>query len=159
MDGVTVGVEDLPAMSLTDALAWVTTNNSKFAQMMMKMLNVLSDDTNIPATDDDIPVNFTGVGSEAVIYRLREGIERFLITDINNPAASARAQSEICVSLDFIDMADVSTTNHVPGGCNVLYLDGHVEFLKYPSVWPANRYMAFVNAVQTLPGFLAAQKG
>ena len=22
---------------------------------------------------------------------------------------------------------------HVPGGCNVLYLDGHVEFVRYPS--------------------------
>nr|AUN37043.1 hypothetical protein [uncultured bacterium] len=29
----------------------------------------------------------------ATIYRLREGIERFYITDINNPAASAAAQS------------------------------------------------------------------
>jgi len=23
--------------------------------------------------------------------------------------------------------------NHVPGGANVLYMDGHVEFLKYPN--------------------------
>ncbi len=30
---------------------------------------------------------------EQTIYRLREGIERFFITDINNPAASATAQS------------------------------------------------------------------
>jgi len=22
--------------------------------------------------------------------------------------------------------------NHKPGGCNVLYMDGHVEFRKYP---------------------------
>ncbi len=49
-----------------------------------------------------------------------------------------------------IDMADAATTNHVPGGCNVLYLDGHVEFMKYPGVWPVNRYMAFANAVQTI---------
>jgi len=31
------------------------------------------------------------------LYRLREGIERFFITDINNPAASAVAQSDIWV--------------------------------------------------------------
>jgi hypothetical protein len=34
------------------------------------------------------------MGDPASIRRLREGIERFLITDINNPAGSARAQSK-----------------------------------------------------------------
>lgn len=64
------------------------------------------------------------------ILRLREGIERFLITDINNPAASARAQSEIQISGD---IASVTPTgfNHIPGGSNVLFMDGHVEFRKY----------------------------
>ena len=30
-------------------------------------------------------------------------------------------------------MADAASTsyNHVPGGGNVLYLDGHVEFIRY----------------------------
>jgi prepilin-type processing-associated H-X9-DG protein len=27
----------------------------------------------------------------------------------------------------------IESFNHAPGGCNVLYLDGHVEFVKYPS--------------------------
>ena len=72
--------------------------------------------------------------------RTREGIERFFITDINNAAASARAQSEISVMLD--NWADVTvnsnqvvngipTFNHVPGGANVLWMDGHVEFIRY----------------------------
>ena len=26
--------------------------------------------------------------------------------------------------------------NHMPGGCNVLYMDGHVEFLRYPTGFP-----------------------
>ncbi len=64
------------------------------------------------------------------IYRLREGIERFFITDINNPAASAQAQSEIVTIWDVTGL-DVSIFNHVPGGSNVLYLDGHVEFLRF----------------------------
>ncbi|MEA3365656.1 MAG: prepilin-type N-terminal cleavage/methylation domain-containing protein, partial [Candidatus Hydrogenedentes bacterium] len=34
------------------------------------------------------------------MYRLREGIERFFITDINNPAASNLAQSEIVIMND-----------------------------------------------------------
>jgi len=63
-------------------------------------------------------------------YRLREGIERFLITDINNPAASAEAQSSIPTMWDSIaPMA--SMFNHVPGGANVAYMDGHVAFVRY----------------------------
>ena len=88
-----------------------------------------------------------GNGKGDMIYRLREGIERFLITDINNPAGSAMAQSEIPIMWDHIEgnRKDRSNRaarfNHIPGGSNVLYLDGHVEFLKYPGkhpVHPAN---------------------
>jgi prepilin-type N-terminal cleavage/methylation domain-containing protein/prepilin-type processing-associated H-X9-DG protein len=78
-------------------------------------------------------------------YRLREGIERFFITDINNPAASAMAQSEVWVMLDDLNAGDVSMMNHVPGGCNVLYMDGHVEFVKYPSKTPVSVAMAVFN--------------
>jgi len=75
----------------------------------------------------------------ASLPRLRMGIERFLITDINNPAASAKASSEIPVMWDEIAVyAGASTFNHVPGGGNVLYMDGHVEFLRWPSVFPAD---------------------
>jgi prepilin-type N-terminal cleavage/methylation domain-containing protein/prepilin-type processing-associated H-X9-DG protein len=68
-------------------------------------------------------------------YRLREGIERFMITDINNPAASAQAQSSIGFMCDFVS-GKPSDFNHIPGGGNILYMDGHVEFIKYPSHWP-----------------------
>jgi prepilin-type processing-associated H-X9-DG protein len=66
---------------------------------------------------------------------LREGIERFFITDINNPAASAQAQSEITVMYDQAG-TDVENYNHIPGGANVLFMDGHVEFIKYPGEFP-----------------------
>ena len=69
------------------------------------------------------------------IYRLREGIERFFITDINNPAASALAQSELAVMHDDTN-GDPASFNHVPGGGNVLYMDGHVSFVRYPDTWP-----------------------
>ncbi|MGI6460590.1 MAG: H-X9-DG-CTERM domain-containing protein [Candidatus Hydrogenedentales bacterium] len=26
--------------------------------------------------------------------------------------------------------------NHIPGGCNVLYMDGHVAFMRYPGQFP-----------------------
>ena len=72
-----------------------------------------------------------GVGTTDKVFRLREGIERALITDINNPGASSRAQSNIFVMWD-ITSTIAADYNHVPGGSNVLYLDGHVDFLRYP---------------------------
>jgi prepilin-type N-terminal cleavage/methylation domain-containing protein/prepilin-type processing-associated H-X9-DG protein len=65
------------------------------------------------------------------IMGLKEGIERFMITDINNPAGSAMAQSTLPIMWDVVDM-NVKNFHHVPGGANVLYMDGHVAFLKYP---------------------------
>jgi prepilin-type processing-associated H-X9-DG protein len=71
------------------------------------------------------------------LYKLREGIERFLITDINNPAATAQAQSTLFILWDKVSTV-ASAFNHVPGGSNVLYLDGHVAFVRYPGDAPAN---------------------
>ncbi len=76
------------------------------------------------------------------IPRLREGAERFFITDINNPASGSTGQSELFIMWDawgayaeFLagtsDQNQVARFNHVPGGSNVLYMDGHVEFIKY----------------------------
>jgi prepilin-type processing-associated H-X9-DG protein len=36
----------------------------------------------------------------------------------------------------------VNRFNHLPGGSNVLWLDGHVEFIKYPGKYPVSHYMA-----------------
>jgi prepilin-type N-terminal cleavage/methylation domain-containing protein/prepilin-type processing-associated H-X9-DG protein len=77
---------------------------------------------------------------------LKDGIERFKITDINNPAAGAHAQSNIVVMYDAYGnsqhLAGVMGTiimNHVPGGSNVLYMDGHVEFVKWGEKFPLAR--------------------
>ncbi len=81
----------------------------------------------------------------ASLPHLKEGIERFAITDINNPAAGARAQSTIPVMFDAWAnsinssgnaMSFLLNFNHVPGGSNVLYMDGHVEWIKYGSKFP-----------------------
>jgi prepilin-type N-terminal cleavage/methylation domain-containing protein/prepilin-type processing-associated H-X9-DG protein len=99
--------------------------------------------------DEDIDVTTNaavyGLSSETTtLYRFREGIERFMITDINNPAGSAKAQSEIFVMWD-ITSVDPSKFNHVPGGANILYMDGHVEFQRYPSRGPVSRLLALAN--------------
>jgi len=93
---------------------------------------------------------------DVTLYRLREGIERFLISDINNPAASNKAQSEIAVMYDQTASNVVQASawdhtyalyNHVPGGGNVLYMDGHVQFLKYPDKYPVSRCWSAIQYV------------
>lgn len=76
-----------------------------------------------------------GTGGSNSLFNFREGIERFLITDINNPGSSAQAQSRVWVMSDSIS-AKTSEFNHIPGGSNVLYMDGHVEFMRYPGKAP-----------------------
>jgi prepilin-type N-terminal cleavage/methylation domain-containing protein/prepilin-type processing-associated H-X9-DG protein len=95
-----------------------------------------TDDPRWPGVhEDDI-----SLGAQT-LYRLREGIERFFISDINNAAASSKAQSELPVMWDIavwpIDpIANQPSFNHLPGGGNVLYMDGHVKFIRYQEGWP-----------------------
>jgi prepilin-type N-terminal cleavage/methylation domain-containing protein/prepilin-type processing-associated H-X9-DG protein len=98
--------------------------------------------------DKDIQVDQgLGNGGGSTVYRLREGIERFMITDINNPAGSAIAQSELFVYFDRV-ATFVQQYNHVPGGSNVLFMDGHVEFIRYPGSVPVTKgTAAFIGAI------------
>ncbi len=71
-------------------------------------------------------------------HRVRDGIERFFITDINNPAAGAAAQSEIVIMQDtigyerqqYFEGPGIMSFNHSPSGSNILYMDGHVNFVR-----------------------------
>ncbi len=105
--------------------------------------------------DSDISINFAtdppNLGLPATpqlgtvsFPRLREGVERFQITDINNPAASARAQSETPIMADWVSIELGQEFNHQPGGSNVLWMDGHVTFVRYPTQWPVNQVMAIL---------------
>ena len=90
-------------------------------------------------------VTYVNGTTNVTLYRMKEGIERFFITDINNPGGSALAQSTVSIMWD---LASTKATefNHVPGGSNVLYLDGHVEFLKFPSKHPISKVFAAVTS-------------
>jgi prepilin-type processing-associated H-X9-DG protein len=70
------------------------------------------------------------IDGQAMAYRLRDGVERFYITDINAPAAAAIAASGLPVMWDAV-APGARMFNHVPGGCNVLYMDGHVTFQRW----------------------------
>ncbi len=100
--------------------------------------------------DSDLKVTDEGNADGDTIYRLREGIERFLITDINNPAASAQAQSSVVIMFDAV-ASNVVNFNHVPGGSNVLYMDGHVEFMRYQQdgAFPVNGSVAVLVGLVT----------
>ncbi len=89
------------------------------------------DDPSVVHRDWNVLVEGSGTGGGDTIYRLREGIERFMITDINNPAAGSVAQSELAIMWDVV-CDDPSHFNHIPGGANVLFMDGHVEFIRWP---------------------------
>jgi len=85
----------------------------------------------------------TGFGNGNEVMRLREGIERFAICDINSPSGAALGQSGIPIMFDTFGNTDASgytantvIFNHIPGGCNVLYMDGHVAFIRYPTKFP-----------------------
>jgi len=94
------------------------------------------------------PSRHDGTGQSGTFYALREGIERFAITDVTNPAGSAMAQSSIPVMMDRMRLNNevgkggfymLEQCNHIPGGSNVLYMDGHVEFKKYGlGNWPVS---------------------
>ncbi len=113
-DGLCADSGDLDRL-ITDAKALAsdieTTGNTKLADQDWTFL---------------VPLTHT-----SKLYRMREGIERFLITDINNPGAASQAQSEIAVVWDVVSAMNYRHFNHIPGGANVLFMDGHVEFLKY----------------------------
>ena len=107
-------------------------------------------DTGGAASDEDFVVSATFHGTQAggdrdTLYRLREGIERFLVTDINNPASAARASGMVPLMWDHVS-AKPEDFSHIPGGCNVLYLDGHAEFLRYPG----DRFPMTTDSARTL---------
>lgn len=127
----------LPGNALDPSLAGEVVS----AQVVQLLLGI--GNTTFQVCDNDFKVSqpTTGSGFTDSVYRLREGIERFLITDINNPAASAKAQSEIAIIADMVS-TQIDQFNHIPGGCNQLFMDGHVAFERYPGRGLVSRSMA-----------------
>lgn len=123
------------------------------------LLGLLTEDNDRIQRNFDIDVQDTNLlGNNQIgnaggdtVFRLREGIERFLITDVNNPGASAMAQSDVFVMMDLVSRS-VDDFNHLPGGSNVLYLDGHVSFVRYPGRAPVNRGIAEISALLNAAG-------
>lgn len=114
-----------------------------------------NDALTLDTIDSDLEVAGAGAfsGEDLVMPFLREGIERFLISDINNAAASAKAQSSVPIMWDTARATegevDPNEFNHIPGGSNILYLDGHVAFSRYPAAPNGADWPLSFNAVYT----------
>lgn len=115
-------------------------------QFVLKLQQTANEQAAVaPVSSDnryDRDLDFTNqAGEDRTLYRFREGIERFFITNINNAAQSTEAQSTLPVQLDLVS-TNVAEYNHIPGGSNVLFMDGHVDFIRYPSDFPVTRAFA-----------------
>ncbi len=152
---IAMGLEDYGMMNLEGGIGdWLDNGFGTTLESFYAALDADIDVGDWPAAQvaahvsdfTGISINVVGNGGGDTIMRLREGIERFLITDINNPGGSAQAQSQVPVMWDNIGTGPLVTPpagyykdqgadsfNHLPGGCNILFMDGHVEFSKYNS--------------------------
>jgi prepilin-type N-terminal cleavage/methylation domain-containing protein/prepilin-type processing-associated H-X9-DG protein len=148
-----------PIIPANDSLFWVEQDmNAQYLSIIYspweqaawgdnEELVLVIHDQDTPVVDwiQEVSTGPIGTGGGDTHMRIREGIERFMITDINNPAGSAMAQSELPVMWDYVagtfeaGWSVQDYFNHLPGGSNVLYMDGHVEFQRYPGgKYPAN---------------------
>jgi prepilin-type N-terminal cleavage/methylation domain-containing protein/prepilin-type processing-associated H-X9-DG protein len=130
--GVTLDATAEIPWQIGAALNAMILSNSPLQVNGVFLQNVFSKDINNVLGPNGQPTPAWGNGGSSTVFRLREGIERFMITDINNPGASAKAQSTLFIMLDLIGSGSATPVfNHIPGGSNVLYLDGHVEYIRY----------------------------
>lgn len=79
------------------------------------------------------------------LYPLKEGVERFFITDINDPAAGSNAQASLPVTWELPDPEE--------GGGWVLFMDGHAEWRPYPGEFPMNEeFIGRMRQMMSTPG-------
>jgi prepilin-type N-terminal cleavage/methylation domain-containing protein/prepilin-type processing-associated H-X9-DG protein len=100
-----------------------------------KFMEAWDDDTSFSETNID-PAAWSkfidfGNGNSNTVFRLRAGIERFLIGDISNPSTVMdRIAAAVPVMMDKPTLASKDANHARSVGSNVLFLDGHVEFVE-----------------------------
>ena len=102
--------------------------------------------------NEDRQMTLASTGETVALYRFRDGVERFLITDVNNPAAASQSTSSIPVMWDTVrtdnGKPEPDNCNHLPLAANVLFMDGHVEYARYPQAADSPFFM-LTEAAQT----------
>lgn len=126
---------DAPAQMLEAAmnrgLLTLLVGGTPSDQDVIDIQKAVNEDAEVPI----VPIPLGNGRNGNKVYRFREGIERFLITDINNPGGSAMAQSTLFIMADGVSTS-LAEFNHIPGGSNILFMDGHVEFQRYEEFGP-----------------------
>ena len=72
-----------------------------------------------------------GPGGGNTYYRLGKGVGRYFIQDINNAGSTVLSDSSLAVMFDAVSEQGLAKFNHLPQGGNVLFMDGHTEFVSY----------------------------
>ena len=116
--------------------SWMTTTrDSAWLGKLLDSLDAQPPTLNFTSRMEDLETTLPSTGQEITLMLCREGVERFLITDVNDPAASASASSNVPVMWDTFRTDNGNPMpdeiNHT-AGANVLFMDGHVEFGRYP---------------------------
>jgi prepilin-type processing-associated H-X9-DG protein len=70
-----------------------------------------------------------GNGESLMLFRLRQGVDRFLLGPTSNPVGIEEIEAAIPVMMDATTLAP-GTSSHGAEGSNVLFMDGHVEFIR-----------------------------
>jgi len=74
-----------------------------------------------------------GPGHRDTFHRIRDGVNRMFIEDINRPGMTAVPETRIPLLFDTMSLYGRHVPNHVvPPGGNVLYMDGHVQYMRFP---------------------------
>jgi hypothetical protein len=96
--------------------------------------------------DGDLSVaEGTGNMRRNTIYKLRQGVGRFLITDMIAPGHAQRRHSTFPILIERLGH------RHRPEGGNVLYMDNRVEFIPYPGKWPmTEKTMKILGALEAM---------
>ena len=107
--------------------------------------NTSADTARTLLADPQAPVRAAALNA---LHRLNQLTGPQLTTGLNDPAAAAKAQTRLPVMWDIVSSATSGRAqfNHVPGGANALYMDGHVQFNRYPGEFPASKSFAAVAA-------------
>jgi hypothetical protein len=100
---------------------WATTGSQEMPEMAKGRFEMSPDKYH-----DDIQIP----GTDKVFHRLQEGVERYMITDLNNPGAAAMALSDVLVIFETLQVAK----NNKDGGGNSTFKDGHFQLLSIPDL-------------------------
>lgn len=123
-------------------LGYAVTNEKEGLALVAAVKKML-EEGQAPTGDIKVPEG-EGDGGGDTIYHLRDGVARFFTQDINDPAVGAVSESEIPVMI----------SPPTDGGGEVLFMDGHVQFMKYPGEFPMTP--AFINALESLDAMMRA---